>query len=1213
MSKDSTRITEQFLLGGGETGAIIRAMDWSNHSFGPPATWPQSLRTTLGIILNSKFPMFLWWGPDLICFYNDAYRPSLGQNGKHPSIMGAKAEDAWSEIWDIIKPLIDQVLAGEGATWSEDQLIPIYRNGKIEDVYWTFSYSPVIGEAGEIAGVLVTCCETTDKVLTYKSLEESKNQLQFAVDAAEIATWDINPATSRFTGNDRLKGWHGLDPGEEFDLEAGFNVVIEKDRNVLKEAITQALHHSSGGALDIEYTIVNPLTKQKRIVHAKGKTTFDENKIATRLNGTLHDVTQEVLARQKIEESNNRFRELVMEAPMGIVVLMGKDFIAETVNDKYLELIHRKREDFEGKSLFEAVPELKGQAVESLLNRVLASNEPYYGNEFLASIVHDGKKEDSYFNFVYKPLTENGVPSGIMVVAVEVTEMVKAKHALQESESYFRRMADSVPMMIWITNKDGLCTYVNKQWHQYTGQKFKDSLDYGWLNTIHVEDRGFTKEIFEESSKTFSEFQVEYRLKNAAGEYRWVMTSALPRFKPSNEFEGYIGTVIDIDDRKSAEEKIKDSEEKSRLAINSAELGIYEWIVGEPKVFISDRIAEIFNADVSGFVDRSIFISKFHPDDLIIHKKAHENIAATGTLDYEARVIWNDGSIHWIKNKGKVIEDSTKNTRKMLGSIMDITDIKMVSQALKISEARLAEAQRIAGIGNWEYNHVDKSFYCSDEVYKILATTPEEFIPNFNNLFRIIHPGDIKKISRVLSFTKKTGLPFNIDFRIITTENKTKYINSQGYVVLDDNQKIVKIIGTLQDITSRKLVEEELIEAKSISEKSLKYKEQFLANMSHEIRTPMNAIVGFTGLALKTPLQPDQKQYIEAIKTSGENLLVIINDILDFSKIEAGAIHFERIDFQLSELISTLTDLMLPKSVEKGIKLSVTMNPSVPNTLIGDPTRLNQILLNLVGNAIKFTEKGEVKIGVQCVKDNDREVELEFSVADTGIGIEPDMIEIIFNVFTQTSSDTTRKYGGSGLGLAIVKQFVEKQNGKVWVESELHKGSTFYFTLRFGKSLPDNLNNETGIKQSMEMPTTPIKILLVEDNKLNQLLASKALTDWNWEVEIADNGLIALEKVSKENFDVILMDIQLPEMDGYEATRYIRNTFDPPKANIPIIAVTAHAMQSEIAKCKEAGMDGYITKPFSPKMLYEGIMQVIKEKNDIRNNQTEVVYNQKQK
>ena len=299
-------------------GQLTREFNWESTAVGPPEYWPQSLRTILSAILNSRFPMFLWWGPELICFYNDAYRPSLGQNGKHPSILGQKAALAWAEIWDIIRPLIDQVLTSGEPTWSEDQLIPIYRNGKIEDVYWTFSYSPVNDESGKPAGVLVTCTETTEKVNNLRQLRESKDQLSLAIEAAELGTWDYNPATRRFSANDRLKEWFGLRSGQDIDLALALEAIVEEDRTRVSDAIQRALEYSSGGLYDIEYTIISSTTGQKRAVRARGMAEFNDARSAVRLNGTLLDITQHVRSREVLKESEQRFQAAV-KAVKGIV------------------------------------------------------------------------------------------------------------------------------------------------------------------------------------------------------------------------------------------------------------------------------------------------------------------------------------------------------------------------------------------------------------------------------------------------------------------------------------------------------------------------------------------------------------------------------------------------------------------------------------------------------------------------------------------------------------------------------------------------------------------------------------------------------------------------------------------------------------------------------------------------------------------------------
>ncbi|WP_421939107.1 ATP-binding protein [Pedobacter sp.] len=283
----------KYLNASGEMAELTRNYDWSNTALGSPDKWPTSLLTAVSIVLNSRFPMFIWWGPQLIQFYNDAYRPSLGTGGKHPLALGQPAAECWQEIWPIIKPLIDQVLAGGESTWSEDQLIPIFRNNRLEDVYWTFSYSKLLNDDGNIGGVLVTCNETTNKVKTLKQISEAKAELEFAINAAELGTWDLNPLTGKFIGNDRLKQWFGLGPEEEIELNLATSVIDEQDRERVNLAIAKAMNFSSGGSYDIEYVIRNPVYPNPRIVRAVGKAIFDEQQQPLRFSGTLQDITDE--------------------------------------------------------------------------------------------------------------------------------------------------------------------------------------------------------------------------------------------------------------------------------------------------------------------------------------------------------------------------------------------------------------------------------------------------------------------------------------------------------------------------------------------------------------------------------------------------------------------------------------------------------------------------------------------------------------------------------------------------------------------------------------------------------------------------------------------------------------------------------------------------------------------------------------------------------
>ncbi len=311
-----------FLAIESEMGDLMRQYNWSETMLGAPDTWPQDLKTKLNTIMGSAFPMFLFWGEELTCFYNDAFRPGLGMDGKHPAL-GKKGAEVWREIWDFIGPLIQEVMTTGKPVWFEDQLVPFYRNGKIEDIYWTFSYSAVTNDQNEIAGVLVICTETTEKVNLLKKLEESNKLYSFAVDASELATWDLDPATNKFLANNRLKEWFGLETNEDIELEVAMSAVAEKDRERVLEAILRALEWESGGTYDMEYTIVNIRTGQERIIKARGKATFNEQQKPYRFNGTLQDITAEVLAR----EQNQKLSVLVENSVdlMAILKLDGKN------------------------------------------------------------------------------------------------------------------------------------------------------------------------------------------------------------------------------------------------------------------------------------------------------------------------------------------------------------------------------------------------------------------------------------------------------------------------------------------------------------------------------------------------------------------------------------------------------------------------------------------------------------------------------------------------------------------------------------------------------------------------------------------------------------------------------------------------------------------------------------------------------------------------
>ncbi len=390
-------------------------------------------------------------------------------------------------------------------------------------------------------------------------------------------------------------------------------------------------------------------------------------------------------------------------------------------------------------------------------------------------------------------------------------------------------------------------------------------------------------------------------------------------------------------------------------------------------------------------------------------------------------------------------------------------------------------------------------------------------------------------------------------------------------------------IGT--DITQRISTELELKKAKDLAEESLKVKNEFLANMSHEIRTPLNAVIGFTDLLLETQLNTEQRSHLETMRNSGEILLSLINNVLDLSKLESEKLKIEEIPFNLHKSFNTVLKLMKLRADEKGIFLDLKIEPNVPIHIIGDPTRVEQILLNLIGNAVKFTNKGSVQVTLKQLNETDDTSEIYFEVRDTGIGIVSNKINTVFGAFSQAKSDTSRIYGGTGLGLTIVKKLVGLLNGSIKVESKFGEGSVFKITLPLKKDLVNANTAEVEPEFLMNEPLE-LSILLVEDNKTNQLLAKTRLERWKCKVDIANNGIEGVKKVQKNMYDLILMDIQMPVMDGYEASKIIKNDISKKAAQIPIIAMTAYATNADISRAKSSGMDDYIFKPFKPKELY---------------------------
>jgi two-component system sensor histidine kinase/response regulator len=706
-----------------------------------------------------------------------------------------------------------------------------------------------------------------------------------------------------------------------------------------------------------------------------------------------------------------------------------------------------------------------------------------------------------------------------------------------------------------------------------------------YLNLVHPDDRENCHSfLFSTASSPRKEF--EHRIVTAIGELKHIRIIIGDKvFNDDGNLNRIFGIIQDITQTKLSEKAIKKGRAELIEAQTIAKIGNWNWSTASHKLTCSDEICNIFEIDehiLQKFSVLRLLLTHVHKNDKFILQHLFKSAISIENYTCVLRIITSSGSIKYLSViVGKLLRTDNGNVRKIIGTLQDVTDRKQVEIDYKRTENKyklVLEGIKMAAIS---LDNKGTIIFCNQHLANLLGYTQKEIVGMrwFDNFL----PEELREsISTMLT---NNAVPQQYTNPVVCRNGEQRIISWQNTVSYDENGMLKETTSIGEDITDQQKATQELISAKELAEKSSRFKSDFLSVMSHEIRTPMNAVIGITNLLLNENPRAEQLEYLNILKFSGENLLAIINDILDYNKIEAGKLELNQLKFNIHTLAQQIKQTFLAKATEKNLELDLVIDEAIPQFLTGDQTRLSQILNNLISNAVKFTQKGKIGITLTAERIEIKQIVIKFTVADTGVGIASGNLDMIFDPFMQEPTINSSLNVGTGLGLAITKRLVNLHGSDINVVSQPEKGTTFTFSIAFNLPGSEIKTDHTNYTNPLAPSIKGMKVLVVDDNKMNLLIASRFLKKWHADVDEALNGQIAVDMVRHKTYDLIIMDLQMPVMDGFEATTVIKEIH--PK--IPVIALTADAMPETYTKALSAGMSDYLTKPFVPSIFFDKV------------------------
>jgi two-component system, sensor histidine kinase and response regulator len=911
-----------------------------------------------------------------------------------------------------------------------------------------------------------------------------------------------------------------------------------------------------------------------------------------------------------LRESEERYRSVITAMQEG-VVLLGADGRIRTCNASAERILGLSAEEIRGRTTFDpgwqTIHE-DGSAFPAEMHPVtltLRTGQP------CSSVVMGMRRptgELIWISINSQALLRDreATPYAVVASFSDITERKKTEEALRDSEHRWRRLTEALPQLVWTATPDGKLSYGGVQTEKFIGRPVSELLGWAWLEMLHPDDRERTQQAWQAAVEGQSEYEIEHRFRRFDGAYRWFKTRGVAMRDNEGNICKWLGTCTDITTDKENEEALRASEQRFRTFVDHAADAFFLHEAGTVRVLDVNRRA----CESLGYTRDELLgmtPADFDPDySPARRERVHRELDAGKAAVFESRHRRKDGTIFPVEVKAQEFREGGQ--RFLVSLARDITDRKRAEEALRESEERFRGTFQNAAVGIAHSDLDGRYLRVNEKLCDILGYTRDELLSRkFQDL---TFPDDLNVDLEQIALLLRGELPsYSRDKRYVRKDGSIAWVAVSVSLQRDATGRPLYTIAVLRDIAHRKLLETELRQARDLAEAANHAKDEFLANVSHEIRTPMNAIFGMTELALDSELTDDQRQCLKTVKSAADNLLGIINDILDFAKIEAGKLELAPADFSLRSAIGDTMRALAVRAHVKGLELIYHVQPEVPDALVGDAGRLRQVLLNLVSNALKFTERGEVVVRVQCemgplgpinpagplcpVSDLPA-VRLRFEVHDTGIGIPKNKQMSIFRAFEQEDTSTTRKYGGTGLGLTIASRLVALMGGEIKVDSAPGRGSNFTFTACFG--LQPNPSESAAAPPQPPVLLRNLPVLIVDDNATNRHILREWLRHWRMEAEAVGDAAAAMDAlwhraVNGRPYSLVLLDARMPDRDGLTVAAMIRERTELSATHLMLL--TSGDRPGDPTRIRELRIDARLLKPVQQEELLEAIYRVM--------------------